>query len=797
MKALHFSFFLVFCFINLLLPAGLRAEKFLVTQSPSPKQEVRLTKRIFNLSEPNKFFAGRKEEIDKIIEALFKTNQHILVIEGVSGIGKTQLAKKYAYSFLDKYDLVWWFDGEKNIGLQIDKLLKEIFLRKHQPYYQPSTPIALMKKLGEELSAMESSWLIIFDNMEDTSLINECIPFKNSDFISKHVIITSKKMNKMHPSIIISKFKREESLDFLSKSLETGTREDFNKLAETLEDFPLALAQAASYIKMNPSINIETYVQLFKESYSELWKSEEKLFEGKKTNSSLADNYNKTISTAIKINIDSIRTSSPLAYEILSFCSLLNHQHIPLEVLERWACHKHGATKLEFHEALSILLNFFLLEEEKNQQEKQGSKLFNQHELIQLIALETIGQSIKETLLKEAAECILQELTATPETLFEQFRGREYFYNHIDKLCNLAKMLNCNSKSLKELKIAQLYFIHFFQRDFDRSSKFIKVLEGLVKNDKDLNPLAQLWFYCVFGNDQIFENFLLAQQIYQKGLKCLEKIQELETQNSYRLQLNTNYIESLSNFGKIKEAISLCDRLEETLKTTNNKSEKIAFLGVSAMTRLKYGQYDQTLKDINYCLELIAKEKGDEKFVPLLMLAKAHCLLYQAQPQKAYEIVETYYPHLLEIFTSPDCMVVVKSRFVKGACLASFGKLDEAQHIVEQSLESYEKSTGFENDSLKGMGYRILGEIFEAKGNLTKAYEKYNKAEVLYEKILQGKNLDDISRLYTQLAILGAKQGDDVMVKKYLSLHIENFGLAHPRTFEIKKYLESQNLSLP
>ena len=95
------------------------------------------------------------------------------------------------------------------------------------------------------------------------------------------------------------------------------------------------------------------------------------------------------------------------------------------------------------------------------------------------------------------------------------------------------------------------------------------------------------------------------------------------------------------------------------------------------------------------------------------------------------------------------------------------------------------------------MGYRILGEIFEAKENFKKAYEEYIKAEKFYEQVLQGKDLDDLSLLYTRLAILGAKQRDYRQVDKYLSLHIKQFGLAHPRTFEIKRFLDDRRFPLP
>lgn len=183
--------------------------------------------------------------------------------------------------------------------------------------------------------------------------------------------------------------------------------------------------------------------------------------------------------------------------------------------------------------------------------------------------------------------------------------------------------------------------------------------------------------------------------------------------------------------------------------------------------------------------------------MPFFMVTKAHCLLYQGKVEQAYKIIEEYYPHLLEVFVSPECMVLVNTQLIKGACLASFGKLEEAMHLVQTSLSTYEKSTGFANDTLKGMGYRILGEIFEAKGNLKKTYEEYIKAENFYEHILQEKNLDDLGLLYTRLAILGAQQRDDEMVSKYLSLHIKYFGLTHPRTFKIKRFLDDRGFPLP
>ncbi|MBA3814525.1 MAG: ATP-binding protein [Alphaproteobacteria bacterium] len=790
MKIIHSLIFLIFLFVL-----------FTETKAEAARDKNPLVKsgegqkKICNLSEGNKFFTGREREIEDISRVL--ENAPILVIEGISGIGKSQLAKRYAHSNLNRYELVWWFDSDKNMEMQIDELLHEVFRRENRPYYRPASLQDLIKKLKHELADFKASWLLIFDNIEDMASMNQYEPFKkalkSNDTFQKHVIVTHKKMNNIYPALMIDKLQRNESLSFLSKILKEEKEEDLNQLAQALEDIPLALVQATSYIKMNPTVNIRTYLELLKENPFELWKAEEKLIKMRETDLSLNDNYNKSMVAAIKININFFKEHSPLAYDILCFCSLFHHQHIPFEVIEAWACGKRNASKLKFHEALSLLLNYIVLEQEKKTENK--SKLFNQHELIQLVTLDSINTDVRKIILNEAADYLLQSLLIVPETLQEQFKGNEHFYNHIEKICDLAEKLSYNDSKINALKIAMLYSVHFMQHDFIHSAQLIKDLKDLPAQDPMLSPLAQLWLYSTIINDQIFEDFTQVQQYYSKAIECLKNIQDEETKRSYLLHVTTNFIESLSNIGKLKEAIVLCDSLTEVLNSSKNKSQKIAFLGIAAHARLRYGQYKQSLADLDYCLQTVKEQKNLKNYIPFFMVTKAHSLFYNGEIEKAYQIVEEYYPHLLEIFASPECAVLVNIQLIRGACLIAFGRLDEALLLVKQSLHSYEKSSGFENDSLKGMGYRILGEIFEAKGEFLKAYTEYKKAENFYEKILQEKSLDDLSLLYTRLSILGAKQGDDRMLEKYLSLHIENFGLTHPRTFKIKKFLDERGLS--
>ena len=52
-----------------------------------------------------------------------KERQIIQVLSGIGGVGKTQIALEYSYTFLDEYKLVWWIKAETKQGV-IDSFME-------------------------------------------------------------------------------------------------------------------------------------------------------------------------------------------------------------------------------------------------------------------------------------------------------------------------------------------------------------------------------------------------------------------------------------------------------------------------------------------------------------------------------------------------------------------------------------------------------------------------------------------------------------------------------------------------
>lgn len=69
---------------------------------------------IWNLEPRNAGFTGREEILDDLHERLHSGGAAtVQALQGMGGIGKTQLAIEYAYRHSDSYDMVWWMSAEQ------------------------------------------------------------------------------------------------------------------------------------------------------------------------------------------------------------------------------------------------------------------------------------------------------------------------------------------------------------------------------------------------------------------------------------------------------------------------------------------------------------------------------------------------------------------------------------------------------------------------------------------------------------------------------------------------------------
>lgn len=116
-------------------------------------------------------FVGRKSEIDEMGEA-FKSGDQTqktrrLVLGGMGGIGKTQLAISYAHRNFQEYSSVFWLNATTEATLK-DSLRKMAELIFDVPASELQEGEVVLTRTHQWLSDSKNvEWLLIFDNYDN------------------------------------------------------------------------------------------------------------------------------------------------------------------------------------------------------------------------------------------------------------------------------------------------------------------------------------------------------------------------------------------------------------------------------------------------------------------------------------------------------------------------------------------------------------------------------------------------------------------------------------------------------
>ncbi len=286
-----------------------------VLQPSSPTQPLQL---LFNVPKQNTFFTGRAELLQNLATALDAEQRTAIVqaVQGLGGVGKTQLAIKYVYENADKYSVIGWIRAEEVSTMQADLGELSVALGQAAENDSPSTKrSALNTWLGSN-----QGWLLIFDNAVGPDEIAPYIPSSRSG----KVLITSRARywKTLATTLQVSTWKRHESIEFIQKRLTDAVIDEVDVIADLLGDLPLALEQAVAYME-ETECGPDGYARLFQEERKELWGIEE-----------CPIGYHHTVATTWNLSIKRIRQESEGAADLMNLLAYLAPEDIPLELLE-------------------------------------------------------------------------------------------------------------------------------------------------------------------------------------------------------------------------------------------------------------------------------------------------------------------------------------------------------------------------------------------------------------------------------------------------------------------------------
>ncbi|KAG8724686.1 hypothetical protein FRC09_015597 [Ceratobasidium sp. 395] len=258
---------------------------------------------------PSPLFVGRSDLLSRIGQCLGDVQgQHICVVHGLGGVGKTQVALNYAHIF--------YVDCTSKHTIDAD--LKRIALAKH---VGDCTSDALVW-----LARLQERWLIVYNNADDIS-INLRGYFPSCSHGSILITTRNRGMTNLARGVdagcYVSNMSEGDATELFAKA--AGMAEDIGAagaaLVEMLGRFPLAIVQAGSYIQTN-MCTVQEYLHMYQTSRGQI-------LEDYASEVQKADDYELTVYATWQV---SYRRLSPLAKQLHDHLAFMHHDQITEDI---------------------------------------------------------------------------------------------------------------------------------------------------------------------------------------------------------------------------------------------------------------------------------------------------------------------------------------------------------------------------------------------------------------------------------------------------------------------------------
>jgi tetratricopeptide (TPR) repeat protein len=307
----------------------------------------------------NEGFVGRDNILPNLLVRIspdFQKNAcQRTVVEGLGGIGKSQVALEVAFRLrdLDPTCSIFWVSALSAITFENSYRDIAQILGIQLPGGESSNILPLIKQaLGNEAIG---KWLLIVDNADDPSLMFGPGSLESHLPSGSHGSIlfttrTSEVTNLLDvppmATFRIEGMSPQEAADLMGTRLSTSQMEDVESLHALLEllcHLPLALKQAAAYMQLH-RLTPKDYIHRCQSSDKGLIRLLSRGF-GDRTR---YDDAEHPVAKTWLISFVHLSSNSPLASEYLQFMSFLSEKNIPLSILP-------PEDEIETQEAIGVL----------------------------------------------------------------------------------------------------------------------------------------------------------------------------------------------------------------------------------------------------------------------------------------------------------------------------------------------------------------------------------------------------------------------------------------------------------
>ena len=506
---------------------------------------------------------------------------------------------------------------------------------------------------------------------------------------------------------------------------EEEEKEEVLELLDSLQNLPLAIAQAASYIS-EECVTISRYLELLRPGNAD----SKALLEQDYYDSTRHTDIHNSVFQTWKLSFDQIRQQMPRAAEILSLMCMLDKQSISRKLL-----HNEEESQVILDKAFAILKNFSLIQEEKSQQTYQI------HRLVQLSTQWWLEQ--EKTLItwqEKALDLLLRH--CPPSDSVEHWKAWESISPHITAV--------------------QRY--HF---------------EGEQQRLQYADITSRMGGYSEeLGRYEVASKLRAAALAIQQEFLGNEDLETLTNMNNLALVLNRQ--------GKYKQAEEMHREVLRLRKTVSGEEHPGTLTSMNNLALVLHdqGKYKQAEEMHREALRLSKTVLGEEHPDTLTSMNNLALVL---SDQGKYEQAEEMHREALRLrktvlgeehpdtLTSMNNLALVSRRQ---------GKYEQAEEMHREALRLQKTVLGEEHpDTLTSMNNLAL--VLSDQGKYEQAEEMHREALRLRKTVLGEEHPDTLTsmnNLALTFWIQGRLEEAEELEVKVMEARTRVLGLDHPAT---------------
>ncbi|OAL46248.1 HET-domain-containing protein [Pyrenochaeta sp. DS3sAY3a] len=373
-------------------------------------------------------FVAREEELAKMHKLLHgQSSRAAVILHGLGGMGKTQLAVEYVRQHKEKYTAIFWLNANDKNSLQLSFCgIAQQVLRCH-PLAKVLSSVDLAGDLDRVASAVKTwldlqgnaRWLLVYDNYDNPRLstnsdsstvdIRQYLP--ESDHGSIIVTTRSARVTQGRRLHIQKLTGLEDGLKILANmSGREGIEDDpdAKALVSKLDGLPLALSTAGAYLE-HMATSFAEYLRLYEVSWSKL----------QRTSPKLKSYEDRSLYTTWQVTFDFIQKENAASAQLLKLWAYFDKQDVWFGLLQEarsaddeWI-QKLAEDELNFNEAIRLLCEYGLVHAEPSLGQSSWSAGYGMHSCVHSWTMSVLNSDWDNRLAQLALTCVASQVPGT------------------------------------------------------------------------------------------------------------------------------------------------------------------------------------------------------------------------------------------------------------------------------------------------------------------------------------------------------------------------------------------------